>query len=85
MIALWRRLLVIVKAVLTGTLAATIGTVPWALLVAANQTPSKPAPLIWETGPGASFMITAIGAVLVSAAAIWAYRALAVVARNASA
>ena len=49
------------------------------------RTSSKPAPLIWETGPDASFLLTAAGAVVISAAAIWAYRALAVVARNASA
>ncbi len=35
-IRLWRRLPVIVKAVLTGGLVALAGTTPWALLVSAN-------------------------------------------------
>jgi len=36
MIALWRRLPVIVRAALTGGLVATLGTLPWALLVSLN-------------------------------------------------
>jgi membrane protease YdiL (CAAX protease family) len=34
--ALWLRVPVLVRAILTGLLAATAGTVPWALLVSAN-------------------------------------------------
>ncbi len=37
MLSLWRRLPVIVRAVLTGSVVAAAGTFPWALLVAANQ------------------------------------------------
>lgn len=36
MLSLWQRLPVIVKAILTGALAASVGTVTWALLVKAN-------------------------------------------------
>jgi membrane protease YdiL (CAAX protease family) len=36
MIALWRRLPVIARAALTGGLVATLGTLPWALLVSLN-------------------------------------------------
>ena len=36
MTALWRRLPVLVRAVLTGLLAAAAGTLPWAFLVSAN-------------------------------------------------
>jgi membrane protease YdiL (CAAX protease family) len=35
-LSLWRRLPIIVRAVLTGAAMATSGTVPWAFLVAAN-------------------------------------------------
>lgn len=44
MIVLWRRVPVVVRAVITGMLAAAAGTVPWALLVVANQkfVPSVP-------------------------------------------
>ena len=47
--SLWRRLPVVVRAVLTGSLLATVGTVPWALLAAANQKlwPSVP----WAVPP----------------------------------
>lgn len=48
-LALWRRLPIIVRAVLTGGLLATVGTVPWALLASANQKlwPSVP----WAVPP----------------------------------
>ena len=36
MILLWRRLPIIVRAVLTGSVAAAAGTLPWAALVSAN-------------------------------------------------
>lgn len=36
MIALWTRLPVIVRAVLTGAAVAVVGTTPWAILVSAN-------------------------------------------------
>jgi membrane protease YdiL (CAAX protease family) len=36
MIALWHRVPVIIRAVLTGGLVAALGTVPWALLVSLN-------------------------------------------------
>ena len=44
--ALWRRLPVIVRAVLTGSLLTTAGTIPWALLASANQ-------LFWTSVPWA--------------------------------
>jgi membrane protease YdiL (CAAX protease family) len=37
MISLWRRLPIIVRAIITGGAVATFGTVPWALLASANQ------------------------------------------------
>ncbi len=37
LIAIWRRLPVAVRAVLTGIVVATAGTVPWALLVSINS------------------------------------------------
>jgi membrane protease YdiL (CAAX protease family) len=47
--SLWHRLPVVVRAVLTGSLLATMGTVPWALLASANQKlwPSVP----WAVPP----------------------------------
>jgi membrane protease YdiL (CAAX protease family) len=36
MIALWTRLPVVVRAVLTGAVVALVGTTPWALMVSAN-------------------------------------------------
>lgn len=47
------------------------------------QAPSSPAPLIWETGADASFWISCLAVLIVGAAAVWAYRALASVAREA--
>lgn len=46
------------------------------------QASARPAPLIWETGPDASFWISGAAAIIVGAAAVWAYSALATVARN---
>jgi membrane protease YdiL (CAAX protease family) len=37
MLALWRRLPVVMRALLAGTVVTTFGTVPWALLSYANQ------------------------------------------------
>lgn len=37
MLSLWRRLPVIVQAVISGMLASAVGTIPWVLLVGANQ------------------------------------------------
>ncbi len=47
------------------------------------QAMSSPAPLIWETGADASFLISCVAALIVGAAAVWAYAALAGVARKA--
>lgn len=47
------------------------------------QASSSPAPLIWETGADASFWISCVAALIVGAAAVWAYAALANVARKA--
>lgn len=47
------------------------------------QASSSPAPLIWETGADASFVISCLATLIVGAAAVWAYAALASVARNA--
>jgi membrane protease YdiL (CAAX protease family) len=55
MLSLWRRLPVIVRAVLTGMALATVGTIPWSLLAAANlkHVPSVPwgpilaVPFLW--------------------------------------
>jgi uncharacterized protein len=41
------------------------------------QTSTKPEPLIWETGADTSFWISCIIFIIVSAAAVWAYYALA--------
>ena len=46
------------------------------------QTTSKPAPLIWETGPDASFWTSCILFIIALAAAIWAYFSLAAIARK---
>ena len=46
------------------------------------QATSNPAPLIWETGADASFWIGSAAALIVGAAAVWAYAALAGVARE---
>jgi membrane protease YdiL (CAAX protease family) len=46
------------------------------------QASATPAPLIWESGPDASFWLSAVGALIVGAAAVAAYSALAAVARN---
>lgn len=40
-------------------------------------------PLIWESGPDASFWISLVAALIAAASAVWAYLALAGVARNA--
>jgi membrane protease YdiL (CAAX protease family) len=48
------------------------------------QASSSPAPLIWETGTDASFWISCVVVLIVGAAAVWAYAALATVARRAS-
>lgn len=46
------------------------------------QTSASPKPLIWETGPDASFWGAVLAALTAGAAAVWAYAALARVARN---
>lgn len=48
------------------------------------QASSSPEPLIWETGTDASFWMSCLAVLIVGAAAIWAYAALATVARQAS-
>ncbi len=47
------------------------------------QAPSSPAPPIWETGADTSFWISCVATFVVGAAAVWAYAALASVARKA--
>jgi hypothetical protein len=47
------------------------------------QASSTLVPLIWETGADASFWIPSMAALIVGAAAVWAYAALADVARKA--
>jgi len=42
-----------------------------------RQASSKPAPLVWETGPDASFWLSCAAAIVVGAAALLAYRTLA--------
>ena len=51
------------------------GTAEW-------QASSTPAPLIWETGADTSFWFSCVAALAVGAAAVWAYAALASLARN---
>lgn len=52
--SIWRRLPVIVRAVLTGSMATAAGTLPWAALVAANQKfwPSVP----WAVLPAVFYL-----------------------------
>jgi membrane protease YdiL (CAAX protease family) len=45
---------------------------------------SSPAPLIWEAGADAPFWISCVAVLIVGAAAVWAYAALATVAQRAS-
>lgn len=47
------------------------------------QASSTPKPLIWDTGPDASFWISLVAALVVGAAAVWAYATLASVVRRA--
>jgi membrane protease YdiL (CAAX protease family) len=54
MIALWRRLPVIVRAALTGGLVATLGTLPWALLVSLNIRYGSAVP--WAVPPTALYL-----------------------------
>jgi membrane protease YdiL (CAAX protease family) len=53
-IALWRRLPVIARAALTGGLVATLGTLPWALLVSLNVKYWSGVP--WAVPPTAVFL-----------------------------
>jgi membrane protease YdiL (CAAX protease family) len=46
------------------------------------QASSSPEPLIWEAGTDASFWISCVVVLIVGAAAVWAYAALATVARR---
>ncbi len=48
------------------------------------QASSRPAPLVWETGADAWFWISCLAALIVGAAAVWAYATLATVGRNAA-
>ena len=54
MVALWRRLPVIVRAAATGLLVATLGTGPWALLVGANLRHGSSVP--WAVPPTALYL-----------------------------
>lgn len=51
---LWRRLPVIVRAVLTGSVVATAGTLPWAALVSANTKHWSAVP--WAVPPTALYL-----------------------------
>lgn len=53
-LALWRRLPVVVRAVLTGLVAATAGTTPWAVLVSANSKHWSAIP--WAVPPTALYV-----------------------------
>lgn len=48
------------------------------------QSSSSPEPLVWEAGADASFWLSSVAGLIATAAAIWAYAALARVARKAS-
>jgi len=54
MIALWHRLPVIVRAAVTGGFVATLGTLPWALLVALNVKHGSAVP--WAVPPTALYL-----------------------------
>ena len=54
MLALWRRLPVIIRAGLTGLAAATAGTLPWALLVSLNAKYGSAVP--WAVPPTALYL-----------------------------
>ena len=54
MVALWRRLPVVVRAAVTGLLVATAGTGPWALLVSANLRHASAVP--WAVPPTALYL-----------------------------
>ncbi len=54
MIALWRRLPVLVRAVLTGLVLAAAGTTPWAVLVSANSKHGSAVP--WAVPPTALYL-----------------------------
>jgi membrane protease YdiL (CAAX protease family) len=51
---LWQRLPVVVRAVLTGAVVATAGTVPWALLASANVKHGSAVP--WAVPPAALYL-----------------------------
>jgi membrane protease YdiL (CAAX protease family) len=53
-LALWRRVPVVVRAVLTGLAVAAAGTTPWALLVSANSTHASAVP--WAVPPTALYL-----------------------------
>ena len=54
MLAVWRRLPVAVRAVLTGAIVATVGTTPWAVLVSANTRHWSAVP--WAVPPTALYL-----------------------------
>ena len=54
MLALWRRLPVVVRAVLTGSVVAAAGTIPWAVLVSANANHWSDVP--WAVPPTALYL-----------------------------
>ncbi len=54
MLSLWRRLPVIVRAVLTGVVVAGAGTIPWAVLVSANSKHWSAVP--WAVPPAALYL-----------------------------
>lgn len=54
MLALWQRVPVVVRAVLTGGLVAVLGTLPWALLVSANTKYLSTVP--WAVPPTALYL-----------------------------
>lgn len=54
MISLWKHLPIVVRGVLTGTVVATAGTVPWALLASANSKHGSAVP--WAVPPTALYL-----------------------------
>jgi membrane protease YdiL (CAAX protease family) len=72
----------ITKSIMPGVVLHAGGNMFGALQLIAGdrnewQTSTTPQPLIWETGPDASFWLALMGLVVLTAAAVWAYAALA--------
>jgi membrane protease YdiL (CAAX protease family) len=86
--AIYGALAYLTKSILPGMVLHAGGNVLGSIDLVARgqsewQTPSSPAPLIWDTGADASFWISCVFVLVVGGAAVWAYAALARVAREA--